>query len=93
MGKKKTAAPKAAAPNAGGQDEPRAKRPMPTWLRRAICFLGSVFLMLCAVYMLVARVLGGNGLLIGIVGTIVFAVMAVHLFRAGLADGVWRVER
>lgn len=75
------------------QDAPKAKRPAPRWLRRAVCFAGSVFLMLCAVYMLVARVIGGDGMLIGVVGTIVFAMMAVHLFRAGLQDGRWRADR
>lgn len=84
---------KARTKRASAQDAPKAKRPAPRWLRRAVCFAGSVFLMLCAVYMLVARVMGGDGVLIGAVGTIVFALMAVHLFRAGLGDGRWRVER
>lgn len=74
------------------QEAPR-KRTAPTWLRRAVCIAGSVFLMFCAVYMLVARAIGGNGVLVGIVGAVVFAVMAVHLFRAGLGDGTWRVDR
>ena len=64
----------------------RPRRSMPRWLRRAICFAGSVFLMFFIM------VIEGYGLPIGIVGTIVFSAMAIHLFRAGLADGQWRVE-
>ena len=71
----------------------RPRRSMPRWLRRAICFAGSVFLMFCAVYMFFIMVIEGYGLPIGIVGTIVFSAMAIHLFRAGLTDGQWRVER
>lgn len=71
----------------------RPRRLMPCWLRRAICFAGSVFLMFCAVYMFFIMVIEGYGLPIGIVGTIVFSAMAIHLFRAGLTDGQWRVER
>ncbi len=55
--------------------------------------LPVVFLMFCAVYMFFIMVIEGYGLPIGIVGTIVFSAMAIHLFRAGLTDGQWRVER
>ena len=40
----------------------RPRRSMPRWLRRAICFAGSVFLMFCAVYMFFIMVIEGYGL-------------------------------
>ncbi len=75
-------------------EQPAAEPPhLPTWLRRAICFISSVFLAFCAVYTCINMVLEGAGIVVGIVGAIVFAAMAVHMFRSGLGDGRWRVGR
>lgn len=78
------------------EDAPREAKPaprMPVWLKRAICFAGAALLAWFAASTCYVMVIQRAGIQIGIVGTIVFAVMAVHLVRAGLADGSWRVER
>lgn len=78
------------------QMQEREKRPaphMPVWLKKVVCFVGAALLAWFAISTCYVMVIQRGGIPIGIVGTIVFSVMAIHLVRAGLADGSWRVDR
>lgn len=66
---------------------------IPKGLKRALCYVGSVFLMLCAVYTGITMVIQGGGVAIGIVGVIVFAAVAVRLFRMGCGEEFERIPR
>lgn len=77
-----------------GASASRAGKPagIPKGLKRALCYVGSVFLMLCAVYTGVTMVIQG-GVAIGIVGVTVFAAVAVRLFRMGCGEEFERIPR
>ena len=79
----------------GGASAPKAAKPagIPRALKRALCYVGSVFLMFCAVYTGITMVVQGGGVAIGVVGVIVFAAVAVRLFRMGGGEEFERIRR
>ena len=74
--------------NAGLQ---KAGKPSPA--KRVLSFVGAVFLAACAAYTALTMVIMGNGIAIGIVGTIVFAAVAVRLARIGLGEDMGTLRR
>ena len=66
---------------------------MPQGLKRALYFVGAVFLTACAAYTALTMVIMGNGIAIGIVGTIVFAAVGVRLFRMGMGEDMGTLRR
>lgn len=71
---------------------PKPSRQVPTWLRRVACFAAALFCAFGVVYSFMV-LLVGKGSPIFIVAIVVFAALAVHMVRAGLADGRWRTPR
>lgn len=66
---------------------------VPQGLKRALYFVGAVFLTACAVYTALTMVIMGNGIAIGIVGTVVFAAVGVRLFRMGMGEDMGTLRR